>query len=123
MAKAKDSIGPGFIDLNRLMPQSILERDRAARDQWGDEDPREQILHRSTISANWAMSFESNLLISQASCTGCMAAVISMISSCSRAVHMQAITHDSFKAVVHHRFSQPFLEYTIINGSNGAEYW
>jgi len=64
MAKAKDSIGPGFIDLNRLMPQSILERDRAARNQWGDEDLREQILHRSTISANWAMSFESNLLIS-----------------------------------------------------------
>jgi len=27
MAQANDSIGPGFIDLNRLMPPSILERD------------------------------------------------------------------------------------------------
>jgi len=52
-----------------------------------------------------------------------MIAVIIMISSCSRADHIQALTHDSFKVVIHHRFSQPFPEYTIINGSNGAEYW
>ncbi len=63
-----------------------------------------------------------HLLIDWSCGSASMAAVVIVISSCSRADCIQTMPHDSFIAVIHHRFRQPFREHTIIDRSNGAEY-
>ncbi len=53
---------------------------------------------------------ESNLLIGWACGSASMAAVVIVISRCRSTDHFQAMTYNSFIAVIHHRFRQPLPE-------------